>query len=172
LWPLAATATWAATTSRAIRAAEPTRPAGTTSTRAARPTTAATTTARTTTHPLHLFRELGQFGAVEFAIAIGVELHGMLDKPLIRGRPARSATARSATARSAALAGPARSAAFAEATRAFRWAIAFGRLGNRESPERRGDHSHGYHHPDSRHAFHERLLGKRLLQRIKQGGNA
>ena len=41
-----------------------------------------TSAARPDPHLLDLLRELGQFFTVEFAVAVGVELHGMLDEPL------------------------------------------------------------------------------------------
>ena len=64
---------------------------------------------------MDLFRELGQLTTVELAIAIGVKLHGVLDKPLGRGWSARSATAWSHTALTAA-----RPLALAAPTRAFK----------------------------------------------------
>jgi hypothetical protein len=60
----------------ATRAAEASRPAGAALTPSAGPT------ARSTPHPLDLSRELGQLIAVELAIAIGIKLHRMLNKPL------------------------------------------------------------------------------------------
>jgi hypothetical protein len=90
------------------------RPAGTTS-----------AAARPAAHPLDLFRELGQLTTVEFAIAIRVKLHRMLDKPLGRRWPARSTTARSHAALTAArpgsaLTGPTGPLALADATRSFK----------------------------------------------------
>ena len=126
LWPFTAGATGAT-----LSTATFTTSAGPTS----RPTTAASRTARPAPHPVNLFRELGQLTTVELAIAIGIKLHGMLDKPLGRGWSAGSTTTGSTTSRSATarpraaltsarpratLAGPARPLALATPTRAFK----------------------------------------------------
>ena len=160
-----ARATWS-TWSRAASAASTTRPA-----------TAASRTARTAPHPVDLFRELGQLTTVELAIAIGVKLHGVLDKPLGRGWSAWSATTWSATTWSHAaltaarpcstLAGPARPPAFAVSSGTVgRTAVGIsfrplGRLGHRDGHQRGGDHRHGRHSCDSRYPAHDRLLEKR-----------
>ena len=127
LWPFTAGATGAtlSTLSTFTTSAGPT----------SRPTTAASRTARPAPHPVNLVRELGQLTTVELAIAIGIKLHGMLDKPLGRGWSAGSTTTGSTTSRSATarpraaltsarpratLAGPARPLALATPTRAFK----------------------------------------------------
>jgi hypothetical protein len=104
----------------ASSAGSTTRPA--TFSRSAGPTSAA---AGPAPHPLHLSRELGQFFTVEFAIAIRVELHGMLDEPLWRRWPARPTTtgphaALTATRPGSALTGPAGPLALTDATRSFK----------------------------------------------------
>jgi hypothetical protein len=174
LWPLS---------TGAIRAAEATRPAGAAFTPSTR--TAGPTAARTAPHPLDLCRELGQLIAVEFAIAIGIKLHRMLDEPLGRGWSARPAAARSATALTGArtaspLTGTAGTLALSDTTRTLKRATAigrslnsFGRLGDRHRYKGYGSHGRGHHHRDSRHASHHRLLGKRHWKpSVKRGKSA
>ena len=190
LWPFTAGATGATLSTRATRATRATLSTATFTTSAgptSRPTTAASRTARPAPHPVNLFRELGQLTTVELAIAIGVKLHRMLDKPLGRGWSAWSAAAWSAAAWSAAawsattwthtaltaarpcstLAGPARPPAFAISSGAVgRTAVGIsfrplGRLGHRDGHQRGRDHRHGRHSCDSRYPSHHRLLEKR-----------
>ena len=141
LWPFTAGATGATLSTLSTRATRATRATLSTATfttsagPTSRPTTAASRTARPAPHPVNLFRELGQLTTVELAIAIGIKLHGMLDKPLGRGWSAGSTTTGSTTSRSATarpraaltsarpratLAGPARPLALATPTRAFK----------------------------------------------------
>jgi hypothetical protein len=67
----------------------------------------ATSTSRAATHPhgLHLLGELRELAAVEFAIAVSVKLHRVLDEPFRRRRPAPLATRTAALGRATALGG-------------------------------------------------------------------
>jgi hypothetical protein len=75
---------------------------------------------------LDILRELGQFVPVELAIAVGVELHRMLDEPLGRRWTARSTTSGPATTlaraagANAALTGPTRTLALARPARTIK----------------------------------------------------
>ena len=123
LWPLWPFTTAAAASTRSAGSARATWSRAASAASTSRPTTAASRTARPAPHPVDLFRELGQLTTVELAIAIGVELHGMLDKTLGRGWPTRSTTAWPTASRphaaltaarpGSALTGPARPPAFA-----------------------------------------------------------
>ena len=121
LWSFTAGAAWATLSRAAFASAAGSTTGPATFSRSAGPTSAA----RPAAHPLDLLRKLGQFFTVEFAIAIGVELHGMLDEPLWRRWPARPTTTRPHAALTAArpgsaLTGPARPLALTDATRSFK----------------------------------------------------